>query len=142
MDRARQSVTCSTYNFQRSSALWTALRLAAKRPEISVRVYVDAAAADRRSRPGTPTTAEVAEHLRPAVVLRTKRFDGGRVRNHAKFLAIDHRFLLVTSANFSWSAEHGNIEFGMLHDNRNLTEAVEREIGLAEDLLFEQIILT
>ncbi|MGH3025484.1 MAG: FAD-binding protein [Gaiellaceae bacterium] len=69
----------------------------------------------------------------------TKDFDGRNVRNHAKFLAIDHRFLLVTSANFSWSAEYGNVEFGVLVDNRNLTEAVEREMLQAEDLLYERV---
>nr|WP_291414604.1 hypothetical protein [Actinophytocola sp.] len=31
-----------------------------------------------------------------------------------------------------WSAEHSNVEFGVLIDNRNLTEAVERELGRAE----------
>jgi phosphatidylserine/phosphatidylglycerophosphate/cardiolipin synthase-like enzyme len=74
------------------------------------------------------------------VVLRTKSFDGGYVRNHAKFLAVDHRFLLVTSANFSWSAEQGNIEFGVLIDNTNLTEAVERELRDAEDALYERVV--
>ena len=70
-------------------------------------------------------------------MLRTQPLDGRPVRNHAKFLAIDHRFLLVTSANFSWSAEHGNVEFGVLIDNRNLTESVERELRNVEDALFE-----
>ena len=42
------------------------------------------------------------------------QFDGRPVRNHSKFISIDHRFLLVTSANFSWSAENGNLEFGLL----------------------------
>ena len=55
-------------------------------------------------------------------------------------LVIDHRFLLVTSANFSWSAENGNIEFGVLHDNRNLADSVEREIRNAEDTLFERVL--
>jgi phosphatidylserine/phosphatidylglycerophosphate/cardiolipin synthase-like enzyme len=77
--------------------------------------------------------------MKPATVLRTKRFDGDDVRNHAKFLAIDHRFLLVTSANFSWSAEHNNIEFGVLIDNPNLTDAVERELLRAEDSLYERV---
>ncbi len=72
-------------------------------------------------------------------MLRTKEFDGSLVRNHAKFLAIDHRFLLVTSANFSWSAEHGNVEFGVRIDNANLTETVEREMRRAEDVLYERI---
>jgi phosphatidylserine/phosphatidylglycerophosphate/cardiolipin synthase-like enzyme len=139
VDHARQSITCSTFNFQRSSGLWTALRRAALRPEITLRVYLDTTAADQRPTSRSPTTAEVAAHLRPGTVLRTKEFDGSRVRNHAKFLAIDHRFLLVTSANFSWSAEHNNIEFGLFVDDRNLAEAVEREMRQAEELLYEPI---
>jgi phosphatidylserine/phosphatidylglycerophosphate/cardiolipin synthase-like enzyme len=139
VDDARQSVTCSTYNFQRSSGLWATLRRAALRPELALRVYLDTAAADQRPSRWAPTTSEVAEHLRPGTVLRTKEFDGGHVRNHAKFLAIDHRFLLATSANFSWSAEHGNVEFGVLIDDRNLTEAVEREMLEAEELLYERV---
>lgn len=136
---ARQSITCSTFNFQRSSGLWIALRQAAQRPELTVRVYIDTEAADRHSASWTPRTTEVAEQLRPGTVLRTKHFDGAPVRNHAKFLAIDHRFLLITSANFSWSAEHGNVEFGVLIDNRNLTEAVERELLRSEDTLYERV---
>lgn len=135
VDGARQSITCSTFNFQRSSGLWPALRQAAQRPGLDVRVYLDATAAGR----GAPTTSEVAAHLRPAIVLRTKDFDGAGVRNHAKFLAIDHRFLLVTSANYSWSAEYGNVEFGVLIDDRNLTESVEHELLEAEELLYFQV---
>lgn len=134
---ARFSITCSTFNFQRTSQLWDSLRKAAERPEVALRVYVDTRAAD--SGPGSPTTAEVASHLHPGVVLRTKQLDGAYVRNHAKFLAVDHRFLLITSANFSWSAEHGNVELGVLVDNVPLTESVEREMARAEDFVFERI---
>jgi phosphatidylserine/phosphatidylglycerophosphate/cardiolipin synthase-like enzyme len=148
VEHARQSVTCSTFNFQRTSALWPALAQAARQPGITVRVYLDARAAGRpprasSARPSpsrtTPTPKEVATHLWPAMVLRSRPFDGAAVRNHAKFLVIDHRFLLVTSANFSWSAENRNIEFGVLHDNRNLAESVEREMRHAEDTLFETV---
>ena len=137
---ARTSVTCSTYNFQKSSAMWDALARAAARPEMALRVYVDTHAADREPNGWTPTTTELAAHLYPAVVLRTKSFDGGYVRNHAKFVAVDHRFLFVTSANFSWSAEQGNLEFGVLIDNANLTEAVERELRDAENALYERVV--
>jgi PLD-like domain len=139
VDNARTSVTCSTYNFQKSSAMWDALARVAARPEMALRVYVDTHAADLEQNGWTPTTTELAAHLHPAAVLRTKSFDGGYVRNHAKFLAVDHRFLLVTSANFSWSAEQGNVEFGVLIDNPNLTEAVERELRDAEDALYERV---
>jgi hypothetical protein len=139
VDNARMSVTCSTFNFQKSSGMWDALVRAAARPEIAVRVYVDTHAADLEPRSWSPTTTELAAHLHPAVVLRTKCFDAVYVRNHAKFLAVDHRFLLVTSANFSWSAEQGNVEFGVLIDNPNLTEAVEREMHDAEEALYEQV---
>ncbi|MFI5503465.1 DISARM system phospholipase D-like protein DrmC [Nocardia asteroides] len=139
VDGARQSVVCSTFNFQRSSGLWNALHRAAHRPGVAVRVYLDTRAADRRPTTWSPTTAQVAAHLTPARVLRTKAFDGGYVRNHAKFLVIDHRFLLVTSANFSRSAEHENVEFGLYLDNRNVAEAVERQLREIEDLVYEPI---
>lgn len=133
---ARQSVTCSTFNFQRSSAMWTALAETARRPGVAVRVYIDADAA-RAS--GTPTAEEIARHLRGAVVLRTKRFDGAPVRNHAKLLVVDHRFLLVTSANFSLSAERRNIEYGLLTDDPGLAEAAERALWDVEDRLYEAV---
>jgi phosphatidylserine/phosphatidylglycerophosphate/cardiolipin synthase-like enzyme len=140
VDSARHSVVCSTFNFQRSSGLWTALQGAARRTEVTVRVYLDTAAADWSPRPGSPTTGEVAARLRPATVLRTRQFDGRQVRDHAKFLAIDHRFLLITSANFSWSAEFGNVELGVLIDNQNLTESVERAMRDVEGQLFERVV--
>jgi phosphatidylserine/phosphatidylglycerophosphate/cardiolipin synthase-like enzyme len=140
VDNARTSVTCSTYNFQKSSGMWDALARAAARPEVALRVYVDTHAADLEDNAWTPTTTELAAHLHPAIVLRTKPFDNSYVRNHAKFLAVDHRFLLVTSANFSWSAEQGNVEFGVLIDNPNLAEVVERELRDAEDTLYERVV--
>ncbi len=132
-------MTCSTLNFQRSSGLWTALADAAAWPEIALRVYLDAAAVDDDPPPWLPTTREVSAHFAPGVVLRRRAFDGACVRNHAKFLAIDHRFLPVTGANFSWGAEHGNVEFGMLADKPNLTEAVQHEMRQAEDALYERV---
>lgn len=139
VDEARYSVTCSTFNFQRSSGLWTALHRAARRPGMALRLYLDTAAADTDPRPWRPTTAEVAEHLWPAVVLRTRGRDAPLPRNHAKFLAIDHRFLVATSANFSASAERANVEFGLLVDDRTLTETVERQMRDVEEHLYEQV---
>jgi hypothetical protein len=141
VDGARHSIICSTFNFQRSSGLWKALRQAAQRPEINMRIYLDTNAADKKQRPWSPTTTEVAAHLRPATVLRTKQFDGRPTRNHSKFISIDHRFLLVTSANFSWSAENGNLELGVLIDNANLAEAVEHEMRQVEDFVFERVLI-
>jgi hypothetical protein len=34
--------------------------------------------------------------------------------------------VLVTSANFSWTAENGHLGLGVLIDNANLAEAVEQ----------------
>jgi PLD-like domain len=141
VESARHSVVCSTFNFQRSSGLWKALRQAAQRPELSMRIYLDTNAADKEPRAWSPTTAEVAAHLRPATVLRTRQFDGRPTRNHSKFISIDHRFLLVTSANFSWSAENGNLELGVLIDNANLAEAVEHEMRQVEDFVFEHVLV-
>ena len=140
VDNARYSVICSTFNFQRSSGLWKALRRAAQRPEISMKVYVDTDAADARW-----SAILVADHRggsgasEPSDRPADEAFDGRQVRNHSKFLSIDHRFLLVTSANFSWSAENANLEFGVLIDNSNLAESVERELRDVENLVFVRV---
>lgn len=133
---ARTSVVCSTFNFQVTSGLWGALHEAALRPELAVRVYIDARACDGTS---GPDAAQIAAQLRPGVVLRTGVYQGKQVRNHAKFLSVDHRFLVVTSANFSWSAEYGNVELGVTIDNANVAESIEREMRGAEQHLYEVV---
>ncbi|HLM21511.1 MAG TPA: DISARM system phospholipase D-like protein DrmC [Propionibacteriaceae bacterium] len=137
---ATTSVTCSTYNFQRTSGLWNALRDVVRRPQpVRVRVYVDTQAAEPEAQWKPPSPEEIAQWLRPAALFRTIEFDRQLVRNHAKFLVIDHRFLLVTSANFSRSAEFNNIEFGLKIDSPTLAESVEREIRGVEELLYARV---
>ena len=137
IENARASVTCSTLNFQKTSQMWPALRTAAARPEVQVRVYMDTAAAGPEGASWTPSCEDVATQLAPGVVLQTKEFSGKLVRNHGKFVAIDHRFLLVTSANFSVSAEQHNVELGIWIDDQPLTESVERQMLDAEDSIYE-----
>lgn len=136
---ARESVTCSTYNFQRSSVLWKSLAAAAARPSVAVRVYVDTAAADERPQSWSPTTQQVADELPGAVVLRTKHYGGKLVRSHAKFIAVDHRYLIVTSANFSKSAELMNIELGLQIEDSAVTQSVERQMRALEPHAYEAI---
>ncbi len=136
---ARVAVTCSTFNFQESSALWTSLRTAAQDLRSAVKVYVDTQAAEPKGSWVSPSPAEIAAHLRPGQVFQTKVVNGRAVRNHAKYLIVDHRFVLVTSANFSRSAEFDNIEFGVRIDARNLAEAVERELSMVEPTMFERV---
>ena len=59
----------------------------------------------------------MARRLRGAVVMRTRAPEDGMraVTSHAKLLSIDHRFLLVGSANLSYSAEERNVELGLRH---------------------------
>lgn len=134
---ARQSVTCSTYNFQKSSALWEALREVSQRGTVDVRLYLDTRAADHDRWPGSPTSTDVAAQLPAASVFRTKQLNGALVRNHAKFVAVDHQYLVVTSANFSLSAEHNNIELGLRVDSRPLTELVEKQVRDLESSTYE-----
>ena len=137
---ARHAVTCSTFNFQKSSALWEALREVALRGTVRIRVYMDANAAQGGlAWANTPTCEEVAAQLAGAKVFRTAEPDGKPVRNHAKFVAVDHQFLIVTSANFSKSAEERNIELGLRVHSRSLTEMVENQLQDSEAVLYEQV---
>ena len=157
---ANSSVVCATYNLQPSSALWAALvDLRARRPGVSVRLYLDTQAADgpfhrpegrrgyweqNHDRGGSSRlkTGEIARKLRGAVVMRTRapKDDGRAVTSHAKFLSIDHRFLLVGSANFSYSAEERNVELGLHLDDPALAYSVEKQMRDLEETVYEPVL--
>ena len=163
------SVVCATYNLQPTSALWAALvDLRRRWPGVAVRLYVDAQAADgpfkgrggasrvggvggrggtgvrgtaaSRRAPGL-STGEMARRLRGAVVMRTRASEDGRraVTSHAKLLSIDHRFLLVGSANLSYSAEERNVELGLRLDDPALAHGVEKQLRDLEGVVYEQV---
>ena len=137
---AYRSVTVSTFNIQRSSALWEALKEVSSRGEVSVRIYMDADAADREPRTWSPTSVQVAQEMQGAVVLRTRRRqDGAAPRNHAQFVAVDGQILIVTSANLSASAEERNIELGLRLEDPVLTGAVESRMRELEPFLYERV---
>jgi phosphatidylserine/phosphatidylglycerophosphate/cardiolipin synthase-like enzyme len=133
ISRARESVVCATYNFQRNSRLWVALQQASARPEVSVRIYVDTGAADDHPVRWRPTTEQVAAAMPGARVFRSATFDGARVRSHTKFVAVDHQYLVVTSANFSKPAEDTNIELGLFTHDAVLAQSVERQMQRLEE---------
>ncbi len=156
---ANTSVVCATYNLQPSSALWAALvDLRARRPGVSVRLYLDTQAADGpfhrpegrrgyreqnhdRGSSSRLSTGEIVRRLRGAVVMRTRapEDDGRAVTSHAKFLSIDHRFLLVGSANFSFSAEERNVELGLRLDDPALAHSVEKQMRDLEETVYERV---
>ena len=156
---ANTSVVCATYNLQPTSALWAALvDLRQRRPGVAVRLYVDAQAADGpfhrsegrrgpweqdRYRGGGSRldTGEISRRLRGAVVMRTRAPEDGKraVTSHAKLLSIDHRFLLVGSANLSYSAEERNVELGLRLDDPALAHSVEKQMRDLEETVYERV---
>lgn len=126
---ARQSVTCATYNFEPTSQMWTVLREAAMQPGVVVTVYVDANKADADA---------VKAQLQKATVYRSaKTTDGKQIVSHAKFVVIDHAVVLLTSANFSFSAENNNIEFGLRIHDPALAESIEATMSSKHGSLYE-----
>lgn len=160
---ATTSVVCATYNLQPTSALWKALVvLVRERPGVAVRLYVDAQAADGRfgqpgrsarhpagaaSPPAVPrcastlSTDQMARRLPGAAVMRTRRPQDNEwpVTSHAKFLSVDHRFLLVGSANFSYSAEERNVELGLHVDDPALAASIEKQMRDLEASVYERV---
>ncbi len=102
-----------------------------------MRIYIDREAAKGAS---GPTAIDVAKQLAPATVLQTQYVDGRALRNHAKFVVIDHRLLVVTSANFSWSAENNNVELGVKMTDPQLARRVERELENLEGSVYEHVV--
>jgi phosphatidylserine/phosphatidylglycerophosphate/cardiolipin synthase-like enzyme len=135
IDEARMSVVCSSYNFAPNSHMWIALKDASERPGLNVTVYLDA---DK----GTPKA--VAAQLRKATVYRTKTLRGGLrpLVSHAKFVVIDRALVLLTSANFSYSAENTNIELGLLVCDTALADSIESVMRSKHGTLYERVAST
>lgn len=131
IEAARQSVTAATYNFQDTSQMWSTLKQASEQPGIIVTVYVDAGAAD---------AATVKQQLACATVYRSAVLQNNKpVISHAKFIVVDHELLLITSANFSYSAENRNVEFGILVRDAALAASVEATMTSKHGSLYELV---
>ncbi len=59
--------------------------------------------------------------------------------NHARFVAVDHQYLIVTSANFSKSAERHNVELGLVITDPIVTQAVEGQLAALERAVYERV---
>ncbi|MGA4669214.1 DISARM system phospholipase D-like protein DrmC [Propionibacteriaceae bacterium Y1923] len=128
---ARQSVVCATYNFEPTSQMWAVLKEASEQPGVVVTVYVDADKAD---------AAKVKAQLPKATIYQSAELPNGRrVVSHAKFIIVDHEVLLLTSANFSFSAENRNVEFGLLVRDSGLAESVESTMTSKHGTLYELV---
>uniref|UniRef100_UPI003D8C773D DISARM system phospholipase D-like protein DrmC n=1 Tax=Gordonia sp. B7-2 TaxID=3420932 RepID=UPI003D8C773D len=128
---ARQSVVCATYNFEQTSQMWTVLKDASEQPGVVVTVYVDGDKAD---------AAKVKAQLAKAIVYQSAVLPSSkRVVSHAKFVVVDHEVLLLTSANFSFSAENRNVEFGLLVRDSGLAESVESTMLSKHGTLYELV---
>lgn len=128
---ARQSVTCATYNFEPTSRMWTVLKEAAEQPGVVVTVYVDGDKAD---------AVKVKAQLQRAIVYRSATLPNGKqVVSHAKFIIVDHAVFLLTSANFSFSAENRNVEFGLHVHDPALAESVEATMTSKHGSLYELV---
>ena len=128
---ARQSVVCATYNFEKTSQMWRVLRQASEQPGVLVTVYVDGDKADG---------AKVKRQLPDASVYESAVLnDGKRIVSHAKFAIIDSKVILLTSANFSYSAEQRNIELGLLVQDTSLAQSIEATIASKQNTLYRRI---
>jgi phosphatidylserine/phosphatidylglycerophosphate/cardiolipin synthase-like enzyme len=130
---ARQSVVCATYNFEQTSQMWTVLREASEQPGVIVTVYVDGDKAD-----GDRVKAQMPN----ATVYRSAELvNGRRFVSHAKFVIVDHEVLLLTSANFSFSAENRNVELGLVVRDAALADSVESTMTSKHGSLYELVSL-
>lgn len=122
---ARESVVCSTYNFQKSSSLWSALGEVASRGTVEVTVYIDTKAAS-----SGPSPEEVAAHLAGARIYRPRTVGAHTYRNHAKFITLDHQVLIVTSAN---------VELGLVLRDPGLAQLVQKQLFDLQPTLYERV---
>lgn len=128
---ARQSVVCATYNFEPTSHMWKVLRDASEQPGVVVTIYIDGGKAD---------AVKVKSQLAKATIYQSAKLPSGKpIVSHAKFVIIDHEVLLLTSANFSFSAENRNVEFGVLIRDSALAASVESTMTSKHGKLYDLV---
>lgn len=128
---ARISVTCATFNFSSTSNMWDALKTASEEPGVVVCVYVDAAKGD---------PAGVKARLPRATVYRSAILpDGQPIVSHTKFIVVDREVILLSSANFSYSAENRNVEFGLLIRDSGLAASIESTMAGKRGTLYQAV---
>ena len=128
---ARVSVTCATYNFSANSNMWSILQNVSEQPGVTVCVYVDADKGDPCS---------VKARLPRATVYRSAQLpDGSLIVSHTKFIIVDHEVVLLTSANFSYSAENRNVEFGLLIRDNGLATSIESTMASKHGTLYQLV---
>lgn len=94
-------------------------------------VYVDSAVGDPLG---------VKARLPRAAVYRSATLpDGKPLVSHAKFIVVDHEIVLLTSANFSYSAENRNVEFGLLIRDSGLAASIESTMTSKRGSLYEAL---
>jgi phosphatidylserine/phosphatidylglycerophosphate/cardiolipin synthase-like enzyme len=131
VNAARVSVTCATYNFSENSNMWAVLKNISEQPGVTVCVYVDADKGD---------PCGVKAQLPRATVYRSAQLpDGSSIVSHTKFIIVDHEVLLLTSANFSYSAENRNVEFGLLIQDNGLATSIESTMASKHGTLYELV---
>jgi phosphatidylserine/phosphatidylglycerophosphate/cardiolipin synthase-like enzyme len=63
--------------------------------------------------------------------------NGQPIVSHTKFIVVDHKIVLLTSANFSFSAENRNVEFGLLIRDNGLAASIESTMAGKRGTLYE-----
>ena len=65
--------------------------------------------------------------------------DGQPIVSHTKFIIVDHEVVLLTSANFSYSAENRNVEFGLLIRDNGLAASIESTMAGKRGTLYQAV---
>jgi phosphatidylserine/phosphatidylglycerophosphate/cardiolipin synthase-like enzyme len=82
----------------------------------------------------------VKARLPRATVYRSATLpDGVPIVSHTKFIIVDHEVVLLTSANFSYSAENRNVEFGLLIRDNGLAASIESTMASKRGSLYELV---
>jgi phosphatidylserine/phosphatidylglycerophosphate/cardiolipin synthase-like enzyme len=111
-------------------------------PDLSVHVLVNIHRKHKDTTPSPVLVREFARRLRanvwpgerlPEVFYdpRSLEIDAPKkAALHAKCIVVDGRWSLLTSANFTEAAQERNIEAGVVVDDRQFAERIERQFGL------------
>lgn len=121
--------------------IWTALKDAARKRNVSIKIIFDKADKAKRLGKWTKSPKNIIAKTWGDIDHFPKVFsyDGENSSLHAKFLVVDEEEIFVTSANMTNRAMSRNLEMGMVHKGKIAADAVELVELLIERKILKEV---
>ena len=121
--------------------IWNALKDAARKRNVSIKIIFDKAAKAKRLGKWTKSPKKIIAETWGDIdhFPKVYTYEGKNSSLHAKFLVVDRKEIFVTSANMTGRAMTRNLEMGMVHKGKIASDAADLVSLLIEKKILKEV---